>query len=170
MKTSSVMALNLGLALLGAGCQRELPQDDSTRSGVGLQVTYDHGATHAEWGRTRLTIQPDGKAEVVRSGRQYGRSAVTNAFALSAEEMKQVSAAIEANDFFKLKESYENPWVNDGFSAFIRVEMDGKEHSVTVLNKSVDEFSAISRVLDELARVHTPEPSEETPEEAVGGE
>lgn len=150
------LTLAFGLACLAVGvcsCTRPLSDvgpEPSAAGGKDLELVYEHGATHAERGRTRLTIGRDGAAQIVESGPRVG-GAVTNLFALSAEEQDRIARALEANRFFSLRASYDDPRINDGHSAFIRARLGGREHTVTVVNARVDAFNAVARVLDEIA-------------------
>jgi len=117
-----------------------------------LEIVYGFGATHAEWGRTTFRLTADGVMTVEKT-QGYGDRAKSESarYALTPDEVGQILRKIEEARFFKLKESYADNRIMDGYSSFLRIRMNGKIHMVSVVNRSVKRYDLVAEALEKLA-------------------
>ena len=62
---------------------------------------------------------------------------------IGADALGRITAAIEENDFFALKPEYEDPDIDDGDYAVLRITMGERSHAVTTVNIRVNAFDRI---------------------------
>jgi len=122
-----------------------------------LEIVYGFGATHAEWGRTTYRITADGVLTVEKT-QGFGANAKLEkaSYTLTTEELGQVVRKVEEAKFFRLRESYSDNRVMDGYSSFLSIRMNGKAHSVSVVNKTVKRFSLVAECLEKIAAAKAP--------------
>lgn len=148
----------LSFFILPSGCSPPAKPLAALGVPVDFEVRWGSGGTHAEWGREEGTLNAQGDLVWVKS-RGYGSDAVheeSRGHATKAQ-MDALWRAFGENRFFQLKKSYDNPFVNDGFSSFIAIAADGRSHSVAVSNTSQERFSKVMAALDEIRRSVIPE-------------
>jgi hypothetical protein len=128
-----------------------------------LEIVYGFGATHAEWGRTTYRVTADGVMTVEKTqGFGDGAKIEKASYALTPEELGQVVRKVEEARFFRLKESYANNRIMDGYSSFLRIQMNGKAHSVSVVNTSVKRFNLVADCLEKLVAAKAPPKKDKT--------
>jgi hypothetical protein len=121
-----------------------------------FSLTYESGATHAEWGRTRMSLDAAGRM-VIEETRGMRLQQEKREGQVPPEALLAVVRSVHSSGFMRLKESYADRRIMDGWSAWIRVRMNGCEHSVTVLNTSVREFDQVASAMRELAEKTVPQ-------------
>jgi|GEM_PF-2523452 len=144
--TRLIAAFVLGWGIvLPVSCQESAPAPKD------LEIVYGFGATHAEWGRTTYRLTADGVMTVEKT-QGYGDEAKSESarYALTPEELGQILRKIEEARFFKLKESYADNRIRDGYSSFLSIRMNGKTHMVSVMNKSVKRFDLVAETLEKI--------------------
>ena len=122
----------------------EMPKD--------FQLKYGFGAVHADWGRSRYTINADGTLLIESWGRMTGPNdpPKTATYILTSDEMRQLWEKIQKSRFFSLDEEYINRNVMDGSTAYIWVVANGKEHTVSVTNRAVKRFDQLADFISDL--------------------
>jgi hypothetical protein len=138
-------AVSVGLCVPSFGQESaSVPQD--------LEIVYGFGATHAEWGRTTYRITADGVLTVEKT-QGFGDAAKIerDRYVLTPDEIGQILRKIDETRFFRLKESYNNRRIMDGYSSFLSIRVNGKSHSVSVVNTSVKRYTHVAEVIEKLA-------------------
>ncbi len=113
-----------------------------------LHIVYGTGATHAEWGRSTYEISANGRVVYEETrGSRTGGSSQKKYYRITKKEIQHIVKQIRKNHFFSLNSRYSNPKIRDGWSSHISVRMDNQTHTVSVMNVSPPEFSAIAHVI-----------------------
>lgn len=113
-----------------------------------LVIVYSSGATHARWGRSTYTISADGKVVYKKTWGSGGEgSREEKYYRLTKKELQLIIKKIKDSGFFSLNRYYSNPKIRDGKSSHISVTMDGKTHSVSVINTHQKEFNEIASLI-----------------------
>lgn len=116
-----------------------------------LDIVYNSGATHAEWGRSTYKISADGKVVYEETrGRQSAVSRHQEYYQLTKKELQLIIKKIKDNRFFSLNEQYSNSKIRDGSSSYITVTMNKKTHSVSVINVYKKQFNEIADLIVDI--------------------
>ena len=116
-----------------------------------LQINW--GATHAERGRASVFIRADGQyAEVELSEGPRLSSDIPSPkkYMLSKEDITKVYQAVQAANFFKLKDDYENPEIMDGNSTIWWLAVNGKQKTISLANYNVKELTAVFNEINKI--------------------
>lgn len=114
-----------------------------------MSVVFGFGATHAERGRTTIRIFADGLASKEETSGGYGpdESVKLEVYELTAEDLHAIIQAFKDNRFFDLEEQSSDQRVSDGYSEFVFLNMNGRYHTVSVINTSRPELDRITQTI-----------------------
>jgi len=119
-----------------------------------LEIDYSY---HASYGGAGIEVKIDsqGSAILIESDSaddffESDKSGLEQGFDLDEEELLGIYQEIVKNNFFSLRERYENPDILDGDVYSIRVKANGREHKVTVLNTNIERFDRIAEAVEKI--------------------
>jgi hypothetical protein len=138
------------------------PPDVSDAVPSDLEIAYSYGACHAEWGRTNIVIDAQGRG-VYESGSgsltddgRFENEKFRKTFTLSEKELLDLLNGIEKSGFYSLRESYFSPDIMDGGCESIMVSQDNSTKFVSLSNvNSPESYSKVAGMISAIAENKT---------------
>jgi HEAT repeat protein len=124
------------------------PSPRAISQNIALEIYYTHGACHAEWGRTNIWIDGNGKGLyesgsgsliIFENEERFEHEMFRKMFVLNETELLGLVDELERSEFYSLNDRYYDPEVIDGYCATISVTRDNVAKSVSVANAATPE-------------------------------
>ena len=153
MRNAVFLGLVISLILL-SGCPQpptppsELPAD--------FHFSYGSGAMHLDWGAYYLDVDTVGNATFIKTQGMSLQKAYS--FTLTEEEMLSVYSAAVVNNFFSLQDTYQDSSIIDGGWDEISLHANSSTKTVSMLNSSMPQFSAVEAAISSIISSHVGDP------------
>ena len=112
-----------------------------------LEIEYDWGACYADWGWNTLKIKSNGDANLEVT---QGFFKEQKQYSFTNEELLEIYGEVVKNNFFVLKEKYDNPNIIDGGCSNLRIKAEEKEHKVSFANEDIKQINRITQKILEI--------------------
>ena len=148
-----------------SGCLNESSlQPMSEKVPKDLDIVYGYGGTHAEWGRTEVRIDANGRG-LYQSGsgsmrfddeQRFEHEEFRKTFVLNEMELLALLVDLEKSGFYSLNDSYVNNEIMDGYSEFISITKNNVTKSVLILNtEAPPSYQKAAEIIEEKAENKT---------------
>ena len=143
-RTKIVILILITVIIAFSGCVQqlgvpnELPED--------FDVKYGTGAIHAEW--EQFNFEMDNQGNAIFEKTMGTDKSEKYEFIVSESERKKIYDAVVINNFFSLKDKYEDPTIMDGGWSEITITANGESKTAILLNENQEQFAEVENEIE----------------------